>query len=106
LLRYDGIGADSEIPSAPAPVTRGYLLALLCGATVVPAPGPGRTSAASSPIEAPRGRPCRRDGEDADMSARAEMSAVRTRRRVMARRVRADDRAGALWHRHCSLVGM
>jgi len=76
LLRYDGIGADSEIPSAPAPVTRGYLLALLCGATVVPAPGPGRTSAASSPIEAPRGRPCRRDGEDADMSARAEMSAV------------------------------
>jgi len=39
------------------------------------------------------------------MSARAEMSAVRTRRRVMARRVRVDDRAGALWHRHCSLVG-
>src|SRR5207247_2467457 len=48
------------------------------------------------------GRACRRDGEDADISALAEMSAVRTRCRVMARRVRADDRAGALWHRHCS----
>src|SRR5206468_10357932 len=82
-------------------VTQGIAHALYYGTAVAPAPCPGRSSAASPPIEAPRGRPCRRDGEYADMSARAEISAVRTRRRVMAQG-RADDRAGALWHRHCS----
>src|SRR5207244_8688196 len=68
-LRYDGSAADSEIPSAPAPVTGGYHFALLCGPTVVPAPGAGERPPLPLPSEVPRGRRWRRDGEGADTSA-------------------------------------